>query len=395
MLRKSKIMHLITTLNTGGTEMQLAKLLARTDQVRFEHCVVSLINPGPVGEMIRAQGIPVYSLGMRRSVPSLSGIFKLWRLIRAKQPLILQTWLYHADLLGLLVGKLARVPVLAWNLRCSLVDMQYYPKLSRFVLRILSRLSAIPDAVVVNSEAGRQAHTHLGYRPRRFDLIPNGFDLERFRPDPSAREWLLREFQLSQDAVIIGLVARHDPMKDHRTFFAAAQEVRARHSDAYFILCGTGVDGQNTELARLMENHGLARYVRLLGPRQDTQKITAGFDIACSSSAFGEGFCNAVGEAMACGVPCVVTDVGDSAQIVGPTGRVVPPRNSEALANALSEFIAYGTEARNSLGMQARARVEELFDINKMAVRYEQLYLSLCSTVSHATIFGETRRSHS
>src|SRR5262245_45573629 len=117
--RRSKIMHLITTLDTGGTEMQLAKLLARTDRARFEHCVASLTNVGPVGEMIRDQGIPVYSLGMRRSVPSLSGLWKLLRLIRHEQPRILQTWLYHADLLGLLVGKLARVPALAWNLRCS------------------------------------------------------------------------------------------------------------------------------------------------------------------------------------------------------------------------------------------------------------------------------------
>src|SRR5215204_2688894 len=185
-----KILHLITSLDVGGTEMQLAKLLARTDHSCFEHCVVSLINIGPTGEIIRGQGIPVYSLGMKRSVPSISGLWKLWRVICVQQPQILQTWLYHADLLGLLVGKLARVPIIAWNLRCSLVEMQYYPRLSKLVVRFLSRLSAIPDAVVVNSEAGRQAHTHLGYRPRRFELIPNGVELDRFRPDPSAREWL-------------------------------------------------------------------------------------------------------------------------------------------------------------------------------------------------------------
>ncbi|PWT76529.1 MAG: group 1 glycosyl transferase, partial [Chloroflexi bacterium] len=166
--------------------MQLAKLLTRTDRTRFEHCVVSLINAGPVGEMIRAQGTPVYSLGMKRSVPSLSGLWKLWRLICTEQPQILQTWLYHADLLGLLVAKLANVPALVWNLRCSLVDMHYYPKLSALVVRILSRLSAIPDVVIVNSKAGREAHAHIGYHPKRFEFIPNGFELDRFRPDSSA-----------------------------------------------------------------------------------------------------------------------------------------------------------------------------------------------------------------
>src|SRR5262249_37879304 len=156
----------------------------RTDRARFEHCVASLINVGPVGEMIRAQGIPVYSLGMKRSVPSFSALWKLWKLIHTERPQIIQTWLYHADLLGLLVGKLAGFPALAWNLRCSFMDMRNYPKLSELVVRILSRLSDIPDVVVVNSEAGREAHVRLGYRPKRFELIPNGFELDQFRPDP-------------------------------------------------------------------------------------------------------------------------------------------------------------------------------------------------------------------
>ncbi|PWT76312.1 MAG: hypothetical protein C5B60_04225, partial [Chloroflexi bacterium] len=351
-------MHLITTLDTGGTEMQLAKLLARSDRARFEHCVASLINVGHVGEMIRAQGIPVFSLGMRRSVPSLSGLVKLWRLIRAEQPQILQTWLYHADLLGLLVGKLARVPALAWNLRCSFLDMRNYPKLSELVVQILSRLSGLPDVVVVNSEAGREAHARLGYRPKRFELIPNGFELDRFQPDASARDWLRREFKVSQDAVIIGLVARYDPMKDHQTFLAAARQVRSGHSDVHYVLCGTCVDKENAPLTRLIEEYGLSHCVRLLGPRHDIPRITAAFDIACSS-AIGEGFCNAIGEAMACGVPCVVTDVGDSAHIVGQTGRVVPARNPEAFGKALSELIECGHEGRRRLGMQARARIGE------------------------------------
>jgi len=360
------------------------------DHIRFEHCVVSLINAGPVGETIRAQGIPVHSLGMKRSVPSVSAVWKLWKLMRTEKAQILQTWLYHADLLGLLVGKLTRVPVLAWNIRCAFMDMENYPKLSKLVVQLLSRLSGIPDVVVVNSEAGRESHVELGYRPKRFELIPNGFELDRFRPDSFARESIRKELQLSEEAVIIGLVARHDPMKDHHTFLAAAHKVNAAYPHAYFILCGTQVDAENPVLIQLIEMYGLSRCVRLLGPRQDISRITAAFDIACST-ALGEGFCNAIGEAMASGVPCVVTDVGDSAQIVSQTGQVVPVRNADAFGKAICDLIQCGHEGRKRLGMQARARIQR-FDVSAMALRYEQLYYSLVQRTLSET--DQTRRAH-
>src|SRR4029078_589843 len=337
-------MHLITTLNTGGAEMQLAKLLTCSDPTRFQHCVVSLINEGIVAEMIRAEGFAVYSLGMKRSVPSVLAIWKLCKLIALERPEILQTWLYHADLLGLMVAKLARVPSLVWNVRCSWLDMQHYPKLSKLVLTILARLSVIPDAVVVNSEAGRAAHIKIGYRPKRFEIIYNGFELNRFRPNESASKWLRRGLELSDDDVIVGLVARYDPMKDHKTFLAAARIVREIHGQGYFILCGACVNTDNVELNRLIDVYELRKHVRVLGLRSDMENVTAEFDIACSSSAFGEGFSNAIAEAMACGVPCVVTDVGDSSQIVGFTGKVVPPQDPNALADALCELIEAGPE---------------------------------------------------
>jgi glycosyltransferase involved in cell wall biosynthesis len=364
----------------GGAEMELAKLLSCSDRTRFQHCVVSLIDEGIVARIIRAQGIAVYSLGMKRSAPSFFAIWKLWKIIQTERPLILHTWLYHADLLGLLVAKLARVRFLAWNVRCSFVDMQYYPRLSKLVLKTLCLLSSIPDVVIANSQAGRQDHIRLGYSPRRFEVIPNGFAMERFHPDPSARDWLINHCGLPTSAITVGLIARYDPMKDQANFIAAAKEVSTKYADTYFILCGRDVDGNNTELNQLILRHRLLPYVRLLGAREDIHRIMAGLDIACSSSAFGEGFCNAIGEAMACGVPCVVTDTGDSAEIVGKTGKVVRPRDSKALANAIGEFIELGSEARKKIGLEARLRIREHFDIGVMAARYAQLYLSLCDT---------------
>ena len=385
-------MHLITTLDTGGAEMQLAKVVDQTDHSGLSHCIVSLIDAGLVGKLIRSKGIPVHSLGMKKGIPSLSAVRKIRELIAIEQPQILQTWLYHADLLGLIVGKMAGVPSLVWNVRCSHVEMQHYPKLSRLVLTVLSLLSVVPDAVIVNSEAGRAAHARIGYRPKRFEVIPNGIEVDRFRPDISAREWLRRELRLSGESVIIGLVARNDPMKDHEMFLAAARQVCEKHSQAYFILCGNGVDKNNAKLNRLID--GLTEQIRLWGGRADIERITAAFDIACSSSAFGEGFSNAVGEAMACGVPCVVTDVGDSALIVGSTGRIVPPRNANAFANALCQLIQCGAEVRNLLGAKARERIVERYDSRAMAARYEQFYLSLCARPTGVGIFEETRPSY-
>ena len=379
-------MHVLTTSDTGGTEIQLDRLLARMDHPSLQHCVVSLAKTGTVGEMIRSRGIPVYSLDMKRgrlSASGASGAWRLWSLIRSEQPQILQTWMYHADLLGLLVGKLMQVPALLWNLRCGGMEMEHYPKLSRSVVRMLCHLSRIPQVVVVNSEAGRLAHAGMGYRPKRFEVIPNGFELDRFCPDACAREWCLNEFNLPQDAVIVGLVARYDPMKDHAMFLSAAGKVHAWHPQAYFVLCGTEVEERNPALMQRVEENGLQRCVRLVGIRRDISKITAAFDIACSSSSFGEGFSNAIGEAMASGAPCVVTDVGDSAWIVGTTGRVVPPRDADRFAAALSELIACGPAARKSLGSQARSRIAEQFDINQIADRYEQLYLSLLTSPSN------------
>ena len=338
---------------------------------------MSLVDGGAVANLIKEKGIAVYSLGMRRGVPSLFAIWKLWTLLRRERPMILQTWLYHADLLGLLVGKLAGVPVLAWNVRCSLVDMRQYSLLSKLVLKVLSLLSSLPEVVVTNSKAGRQDHIGLGYSPQRFEIIPNGIDLGRFRPDPDAQRWLRGHLQLPESAVTVGLIARYDPMKDHSTFLAAAAKAHRQCPNAYFILCGKDVDARNATLLRSITELDLLPYVRLLGIREDVNRITAALDIACSSSAFGEGFCNAVGEAMACAVPCVATDVGDARDIVGNTGTIVPPGDVRAFANALIELISLGAHGRAAIGLEARARIAHHFGIDAMADRYEQLYLSL------------------
>jgi len=355
----------------------LEKLLERMDQEKFRSLVVSMADLGLVADSIQSRKIPVFSLGMRLGRPSLGGFLRFYRILREECPEIVQTWLYHADLLGLIAGKLARARRIVWGIRCSDMDLGDYRFLTALTVRANARLSFMPDAIVVNSEKGREVHQKLGYSGKNMVLIENGFDLTRFHPDEGARDWLLQQLALPKNAILIGLVARWDPMKDQHNFLRAATLAVESMASAHFLMVGPGMDPANRKVTELIDQGGLEGRVHLLGLRNDPSRIMAALDMACSSSAYGEGFPNTIGEAMACAVPCVVTDVGDSARLVGDTGRVVPPRNPEALAIAWRELMDLGEEGRHRLGAAARSRVRDHFDLSRIVARYEALYRSL------------------
>jgi glycosyltransferase involved in cell wall biosynthesis len=372
------VVHLITGLGTGGAETMLRKLVTRMDRDGFRNVVVSMTDIGTIGPALEAAGITVAALGMRRGLPDPRGLLPLLRLLRAESPAILQTWLYHADLLGTFAARLAGVPRLAWNLRCANMDLRQYSQVSQMLPRILARLSRLPDAVLVNSLAGKAFHEGLGYRPRRWEFVANGFDLEVFRPDPQAGSRLRAALGLPNEAAVFGHVARFDPMKDHAGLLRAFARIVAARDEARLVMIGQGVDEANAALAREVAANGLTRHVSMLGPRQDVAALTAGFDVAVSSST-GEGFPNVIGEAMACGVPCLVTDAGDSALVVGHAGRVVPPGDAGAFATAAIDLIDMGECGRRQLGDAARARVATEFALPLVVQRYERLYRELAA----------------
>ena len=356
----------------------LYKLATGIDKMEFETLVVSLTKGGAVEGMLLAAGIPLVSLEFRRSFSDLAEVVRLVRLLRGYRPDILQTWLYHADLLGLVAGKLAGVPVIGWNVRCSNMELAQYSLATRLIVRLLARLSRYPSFAVVNSSTGRRFHQErLGYVPKRWCYIPNGFDLVRFRPDQAARAAFRTELGLGDDTVAIGLVARYDPMKDHANFLMAAGALHKRHPGIQFVMAGKGVTRANETLCRLIDEHGLAGCVHCLGERADVARILAGMDIVSLTSAFGEGFPNILGEAMACGIPCVSTDVGDAAEIIGDTGMVVAPRDHQALARAWRQLIEIGTESRRALGLAARRRIEQRYGLSVVVGQYESLYQEL------------------
>ena len=268
---------------------------------------------------------------------------------------------------------------MAWNLRCSDMDFSTTGRLTRWVVACNARLSHRPAVVVANSARAVDVHTALGYGPRRFEVIPNGFDTDRFRPDPEARRALRAELGIAPEAPVAGMVARHDPQKDHRTLLEALALVRREHPGLRAVLCGDGVDRDNTALAGAVREMGLTDMVLLLGRRTDPERVNAGLDVAVLSSAFGEGMPNVLGEAMACAVPCAATDVGDTAALVADTGRVSPPRDAAALAASMSGLLSLPGEERRALGLAARERILARYSLPAVIARYEDLYRDIAA----------------
>ena len=377
--RPIRVAHVITDLDVGGAEVMLARLLPPLAGSGIDNVVVSLRPPGPIAAAIRDAGAEVFSLGMHPNRPNPLALVRLWRILKQVRPDIVQTWLYHADLVGLLAAMAAGVPRVVWNIRCAELDPADHPRSLRSVLRLLASLSARPAAVICNSEAGRLAHQRLGYSPRQWEIISNGFDTDRFSPSIEARMQLRSALGVPADCRLVGLLARYHPMKDHVTFFRAAQTIVQEQPDVYVVAAGRGVP-ESASVRELVHSLGIAGRVRLLGEAGDPARFLAALDVAVSSS-YSEAFPNVVGEAMACGVSCVVTDVGESRMIVGDTGVVVPPRDPASLGAAVLEQLRRPPNELRASGDAARARIVREFSIGRVAARYRDLYRSLAAGV--------------
>jgi glycosyltransferase involved in cell wall biosynthesis len=352
----------------------LARLVGALERLDVASDVVSLSGGGAVADELRSRGVKVRELGMERGRLLPGKIATLARWIREGRPDVVQTWMYHANLVGGLATRLEGDVPVVWGIRQGSLDPAVTRWSTLLTATVCARLSGtVPSRIVVCSEAARTAHRDHGYAEDRMVVIPNGFDAARFRPDETARRDVRREFGIHENAVLIGLVARFDPTKDHATFVKAAASLRAQHPDVRFLLCGTAITEENRELMDLVESAGLRQSTCLLGRRADVNRLFAALDILASSSSC-EGFPNAIAEAMTCGVPCAVTDVGESAYVVGDTGMVVPPGRPDLLAESLRSLVDLGAPGRRALGSRARDRIMREFALDAVAVRYETLW---------------------
>lgn len=368
-----KVLFVTTGLATGGAEKMLAKLLSRLHGRAIDAGVVSLMGRGAVSTEIEALGVPVWHLGLDAPWRLPMASVELARIVRRFGPGVIQGWMYHGNLAAFLACVVAPAsPRLCWGIRQSLYDLAREKPGTRVMIRLGAHLSSRAEAIVYNSEAARRQHESFGYAASRALVIDNGFDSNRFHPDTDACRAVRGELGLAPETIIVGLIARYHPMKGHKIFLQAASMLAERMSSVHFLLVGRGVVAENSSLAPWFSLPVLQGRVHLLGERQDIPRITAALDIA-SSSSWGEAFPNAVGEAMACGVPVVATDVGDVRRIVGEAGLVVPVGDAEALASAW-KCLLEDKAARRRMGEIGRQRVIDEFSIDAAAQCYAELY---------------------
>jgi glycosyltransferase involved in cell wall biosynthesis len=364
------IIHIITGLNDGGAEAVLHRLC--THDSANQHAVVSLMDQGKYGPLLRAAGISVHCLDMPRRRITLRGVWRLWRLLRRQQPDVVQTWMYHADLIGGLLGRLAGVSTIVWGVHHTTLEAGKSSRSTILIAKLLGHLSRmVPQRIAVCAHKAFEVHGALGYDTARMRVIPNGYDLSAFAPDEGARRLLRLELGIGEQVPLLGMVGRFDPQKDHANLLVALASLREQGRDFVCVLVGTRIEASNSELMAEICALGLEEHVRLLGRRNDIPAVMNSLDLHILSSAFGEAFPNVLAESMACGTPCVTTDVGDAALIVGDTGWVVPPSNSKALAEAIDAAISAGaTPEWETRREGARRRIEEHFGIERMVAAY-------------------------
>jgi len=356
-----KVLHVITGLQTGGAERMLANLCIRNQKTGQVPVIVTMTAGGSQFERLEQAGLSVVSLGMRRGVPSLRGLLRLSACLRDEAPDVVQSWMYHADLYALLALWLSgrrRRTRLYWGIRCSDMDLRRHGVGLRLVVRLCALLSRCPDGIVANAQSGLRAHRSLGYDTRHMTVIDNGFDTELFHPDADRRAAVRQSLGLAENDFVVGCVARMDAMKD----FPTLREMLGRLDGVTCVAVGKGTEA-------LPATKGLVA----LGERRDVPDLLNAFDLLINVSAYGEGFSNVIGEAMATGVPVIATDVGDARRIVGIGGRIVPPRDPAALAQAVAT-LRDDAQSRRAMGKAGRARIEQHFSLRQSADAFDALY---------------------
>lgn len=339
----------------------------------YQHTVISLTGIGTVGLQLQALGVEVHAMGMR----SVLGIPRVvWRLVcwfRTARPDVVQTWLYHADLLGGLAARLAGNRNVIWGIRTTELTGGWAGA-TAIVRKLCAWLSqSVPHTIVCAADASRRAHIAIGYDGARMVVIPNGFDLNRLAATQQQRDTLRLQYGLDTGALVIGFLGRFHLDKGQENFVRAAGLTSLQYRNARFLMVGRDVDANNEQLAEWISATGCADRFVLLGERSDAPVCLAAMDLFCLSSRT-EGFPNVVGEAMAMGLPCVVTNVGDAAMLVADTGVVVPKEDSPALALGLGRLLAMTTFERQQLGQKAKTRIHAEFSMDRARERFESIY---------------------
>lgn len=369
------VLHIITSLSTGGAQLMLYHLLNKSNRDKITPVVVSLMDRGNLCGRIEELDIPIYTLDMNLGMLNLGAISKLKNVVNQVKPDIIQGWMYHGNLAAQVAKFLTQNrSSTIWGIHHSINMLSSEKITTQLIIKLSSFLSRFVDKIAFVSKNSQRQHHSLGYTSKNSCTIPNGFNTCLFKPSDNLKLKLRKDLGLPPNSILIGSIARYHPMKDHANFVRSAAILTKDFPDVHFVMVGTDINKENHQLYQLIQDLGLEQHIHLMGEREDIPDIIPGLDILASSSAYGEAFPLILGEAMSSGVPCAVTDVGDSAWIVGNTGKIVEPGSSKKLANAWKELIVLGPEDRKKLGIMARKRIIEHFSLDSVVAKYEDLY---------------------
>lgn len=393
-LKTPRILFLARALTRGGAERQLVALASRLHRMGWKVAVACFYNGGSLQADLEQAGVRIIDLKKFGRWDVIGFIWRLMRAFRDYEPDIVHGYMHVANMLALLVRFTRRSTHVVWGVRSSDMDWGRYDWLMRPTFWLSCKLARYADCIIANSQAGADYHVARGYPQARVVVIPNGIDADSFYFDPGGRNRIRAEWGISQNEVLVGVVARLDLMKDHPTFLKAAAIV-AKHNPQWRFACvGEGPASYTNELRAQAEELGLSERVVFTGARNDMAAVYSALDIVCSSSSWGEGFPNVVAEAMACERPCVVTDVGDSASVVGDCGAVVPAGNPEILADAIEGYWAGECQAKDGsrVGARARARISRLFSVDSLVASSDEVLRALCLGERSAIVDAPLRK---
>lgn len=374
---KKNVAFIIRDLNYGGAQRQLITLVKAIDKQKFDITIFYFYANGFLEKDLKGTDIHLICLDKQARWHVFGFLWRLFRHLKQIKPDVIHGYLSESNLLTIFFKPLFLSTKVIWGIRHSDVNVNEYDWLEKLIFKIECLLSRFVDLVIVNSHAGRDYHLSQGFPKDKMIVIPNGIDTDRFKRDLEVGKSVRNEWQIPQNSILIGLIGRLAPVKDHPTFLKAAALICEEREDIRFVCIGNGSSEYATSLHELSQELGLGDRVIWAIGRSDMPNVYSALDIVCSSSAYGEGFGNVIGEAMACEVPCVVTDVGDSAWLVGDTGIVVPPGNPEALKNGLiSQIDILFDNNLSSKTNIARQRIVEEFSVPQLALKTQSAILS-------------------
>ena len=360
------LLLLIRSLDCGGAERQLVSLAAGLKARGMPVRVVTFYDGGSLRDELIGCGVEYGSIKKRARWDVVMFLWRWILMVRESRPSVLYSFLGSANLIAIAAKPWLGPVKVVWSVRASNMELQQYGLLERVLYWIECRVSRFADLIIVNSYAGRDYAIAHGFPPAKLIVIPNGIDVERFCPDRTARERFRKGLGVADAESLIGLVGRIDPMKGHATFLQAAAILLRERRNVRFICVGDGPEHYRKPLLSLAKELGLSHKVIWVNGVSDVEAVYSSLDIATCSSSYGEGFSNVIGEAMACGVPCVATDVGDAQRIIGDAGYVVVIDDPMALAEAWCKVLDMGEMARLGLGQRARARIVQHFSLDRL-----------------------------